>query len=126
MFQISRSTFARVRDLIMENPSFVLLDDDSRVIGAAGIMVVHPGVGEAWLLTAPLASARIIPAFRILRRWLDQMQDQLKLRRVQALIVPTPQAAKLSGMLGFEPEGLMRQFGVTGEDLVMASRIRSY
>lgn len=100
---------------------------DGGVLGAAGILRLQRGVGEAWLT---LSAA--FPAARPNRRWAEltqllneeltrQMPDPF--HRLQTAI-PNGFAPghRFAGRLGFEPEGIMRRYGPDGSDFQRFAR----
>jgi len=92
---------------------------DGKLIGACGIMVLWPGVGEAWAFF----SADIVQY----RRWVHRMVKEtlweiirgLDLRRVQSEVREDSWIArKWVEKLGFKSEGLMPLYGPDGADYV--------
>lgn len=95
---------------------------DGRIIGCLGVLEIWPGRGMAWALLADEIGAAMIAVHRIVHRFL---WSECPLTRVEAYVDARFEAGhRWVHRLGFEREGLMRQFGQHGGDMVMWSRIR--
>jgi len=116
--------------------AYAALDGDE-VVGCAGIMPMHPGVGEAWsLLSERLQPGKPDRAWaavrRAMRRGIDAAFD-VGYHRIQATIsVKFPSADAWMRGLGLTPDGgsdgggahLMAQYGTDRSDHWMYSRTR--
>lgn len=132
--------------LRLVNPSFTLWGGkyNTEPIGAAGIIIFQPGVGEAWLRGSSRMEgdkfARYFVARTIRRRFAEIVRAH-RLHRVQMMVetadVPTPAAfppwleqrptmtreLKFALWLGFQIEGLMRHVGQNGENCYILARL---
>ena len=130
----------------LANPSFTLWGGkyNTEPIGAAGIIIFQPGVGEAWLRGSIRMEGDALIRYRCalrVRKGLQRLIVENKLRRVQMLVetadVPTPAAfppwleqrptmtreLKFALWLGFQIEGLMRHVGQNGENCYILARL---
>lgn len=93
-------------------------------IGSAGIAIVQPGIGEAWSLLNPVFKRFPVSLHKAASRLIPEVMERHKLRRVQATIDPgDAMAIRWAERLGFEREGLMRQFGADGADLFLYAKV---
>lgn len=120
----SVSLYERLLKEMEINPGFTLFTDSGDVIGSGGIIMLWPGVGEAWLMASQLAGFMTVPAFIFMRKTFRSLMDTLGLRRVQAVVHNTPQACRLAALLGFAYEGTLRNYALDGSTCVMMSIIR--
>jgi len=98
---------------------------DGRIIGCGGIMMLWPGVGEAWANLAPAVKHSPKDVLYCLRKGLEIISSAYELRRVQAIATPSfPESVRLLKHLGFVEEGVMRGYWENGEDAVMMARVK--
>ena len=130
----------------LRNPSFTLWGGryNTVPIGAAGVIIFQPGVGEAWLRGSIRMEADKLTRYRCaiaIRKRLRQVIEEHKLRRVQMMVEttdePTPAAfppwletrptmtpqLKFALWLKFRVEGLMRKAGPNGENYYMLALV---
>jgi RimJ/RimL family protein N-acetyltransferase len=109
-----------------QGPAFTLWDTDNRPLGAAGVVLMHPGVAEAWIWVSAWLDERChgIAAARACRMLIDGMQRSRRIRRLQAIVMAGDgRAYRFARWLNFEPEGTLREFGPKREDFIMLARI---
>ena len=94
---------------------FVVLDEPSGdLLGACDVRLIDredPRIGELGYLLAPAARGRgvMTSALRLLITW--SLGDPLRLQRVQAMTHPeNDRSARVLERLGFEREGLLREY----------------
>lgn len=105
-----------------KHPAYTLIID-GQVVGCAGVVIFAKGRGEAWALLSSLFYRHKKTAYRAIREGLGKIIDERKLYRVQGLVKPDLEAAKnFIKHLGFQEEGLLRRYGLNGEDLIMFAR----
>jgi len=103
-------------------PAFsAFADDELFIIG--GINILWPGVGEAWAMLGTSYKKHGLFIHRNTVKYLANIVDTLKLRRVQAVVL----ASHWAGMewvdrLGFEYEGEMKAY-FQGETYLRYSKI---
>lgn len=89
---------------------------DGCIVGCAGIMPLWPGVGHAWAVLSEVALAHPVTLTRAVQRELARIERDHGLHRVQATVGETHVAGRRwLAWLGFEVEGLMRNYGPDGE-----------
>lgn len=58
-------------------------------IGAAGIAIQHPGVGEAWTLFSPLLKAQFrVTLLRMVRKLINDVTEEAQLRDIYCYVLP--------------------------------------
>ena len=97
-----------------------------RVVGAAGLWLLWPGVAEAWVLFTPAVRELTWQVVKAIKKGLEDLTVELKLHRIQTTVrtefVP---GQKLMRVLGFNQEGPpMRKYGPDGADYLRYVRIR--
>lgn len=93
-------------------------------IGAAGVSILRPGVGEAWAIFSPLIKTMPFAIHRNVKKILARIIAEQHLRRVHAAIDPQDKiAVRWIGRLGFQREGTLRRFGEGGKDMDLYARI---
>ncbi|HWK44925.1 MAG TPA: hypothetical protein VNT30_09400 [Stellaceae bacterium] len=118
---VSQSSF--VRDAVEGSQGFVMLDG-GYVVGAGGVGPIWPGRAVAWMLVGGWARPRhLAAAFPFVRDLLARLQVDPAYRRIECT-VPTGFAggALWACRLGFVPEGVMRGYGLHGEDHELYAR----
>ena len=86
-----------------------------RIVGCAGIVPLWPGVGHAWAVLSDTALAHPVALTRTVQRELARIEAEQNLRRVQATVAEDHVAGRRwLAWLGFEVEGLMRNYGHGG------------
>lgn len=86
-----------------------------RIVGCAGIVPLWPGVGHAWAVLSDTALAEPLTLTRAVQRALARIEAAQGLRRIQATVAEEHVAGRRwLAWLGFEVEGLMRNYGPQG------------
>lgn len=103
--------------------AYTLLDDD-KVLAVGGAHVMWFGAGEAWVLVSPECLRKPASFARYAKKLFDSILQDTELRRVQASIhVDDDRAYRFAEWLGFENEGVMRKYGVEGDDYYRMARV---
>jgi len=123
-----------VLENIAENPGMeVVLQNlgrsltlDGRVIACFGVWPLWPGVARAWSDLSQEALDRPKALYSNVREQLGKAEEQLDLRRVEAVIAKNHAVAHgWIRHLGFELEGTMHNYGVGGVgDFCLYARTR--
>ena len=101
------------------------VEDSGTVLAVGGVHVMWFGAGEGWVLVSPEALAVPTSFARYTKRAFDSILQETELRRVQASIhIDDDRAYKFARWLGFEDEGVMRKYGVDGDDYYRMARIQ--
>jgi RimJ/RimL family protein N-acetyltransferase len=100
--------------------------EDGKVVGAGGLLIMWPGVGEGWMLANKDAALRHKKyAYEVVIEHILKLACELNLRRIQAHVdVNVPAAVKFAEQLGFQREGLMRKYGEDGSDHYLYAIVR--
>lgn len=105
-------------------PAFSFLFD-GQLIACAGVTIYWEGMGEVWLATSVRWSGFSKAAVIWTRDILDYLQDNWRLRRLQADVdASNLVACRFIEHYGFVREGLMRKYDSLGRDMVRYARIR--
>lgn len=99
---------------------------DGRPIGAGGVQVLYEGVGEAWtLLSDEIVSEHPMAMSRFAIQWMDRLQRTRGIVRIHTICEDSETHLEWVKVLGFEPEGLMKNAGIGGKgDFWMCGRVR--
>ncbi len=98
---------------------------NGEIIGCGGIMILWPGVGEAWANFAAPARQSPKDVLFCIRKGLDIITEAYELIRVQALATPTfPESIRFLKHLGFVEEGVLRKYWDDGKDAVMMAKVK--
>jgi hypothetical protein len=104
-------------------PAYTIMVD-GLVLMCFGAVEIFPGVAEAWLLPDNRITAYKVLMGRNSRMFFDQLGTAMKLRRCQMSVdVSFTSAIRYSEWCKFEIEGVMRKFGINGNDHVMMARV---
>lgn len=104
-------------------PAWTLLSD-GRPIMSGGVVILWPGVGEAWTLISKQVTDYPLAAVKALRKCIAEAVERHGLRRIQATARRNDdRAVALLHVLGFKVEGLMPRYGPDGEDYYMCGRV---
>lgn len=101
------------------NPGWSLFDGDDFVAGG-GIVIPYRGLGEAWIISGPLAQSHSLAVCRAARRGLEEFALGFGLVRIQAMVLRHHEAGcRFLEHLGFTQECLVRKYGLHGADMYL-------
>lgn len=108
--------------LVQGGPAYTVVAD-GRIITCAGATHIWPGRASVWALMADeIGGGVFLKLHRIVQRFLWVECD---VKRVEAYVDKDfAKGHRWVRTLGFQYEGLMREFGAHGGDMAMWSRIR--
>lgn len=93
------------------------------VLGIGGASILMPGVAEIWIGFGPAMWYHPIEVCKGLRQALFQMVHVNNLHRVQFVVDPENETAKrFAKFMGFEFEGIMRQYSIDRQDMARYAR----
>lgn len=102
-------------------PAFTLLID-GKPEACGGIGFFDKTLGECWMFIPRTDRACLI--YRNILKKFNRLIALYKFRRLQAHVFPNfVNGVKLVERLGFEREGLCRQYGPNGEDMYLYARV---
>ena len=108
------------------NKSYTLIVDEVPVL-CGGIVNQGFGNGEVWIFMSGLFFTKYkILCHRTLKKAFRVLAKEMKLKRVQALIdmeIHSPINEKWIKSFGFEPEGIMKKYGINNEDYYRYARL---
>jgi len=105
-------------------PAVTLVVED-RKIGCGGVAFPWRGMGEAWACFDIDVNKYPIAAFKLSKRFLDDVFEYCTMRRMQAIVRADMRThRRFVEVLGFSFEGVLRSFGEDGLDYVMYARTR--
>lgn len=113
---------SRFAELYEHNPAISIFHG-AEIVGSFGVVVLWPGVAEAWVYVGNEVENHKIEFHRIVKCLLNDVINNLKLRRVQAAIDANYEIGLAwAKRLGFSEEGKLHMFGVNGEDYIMCAK----
>lgn len=90
---------------------------DGKIIGAAGIHPLHPGVGRAWALLSMEVRKAAFFLHRAVKRRLPGLIEVGSFHRVELVVRRHfPDGYFWAERLGFQDEGLLKKYGPDGSD----------
>ena len=99
------------------------LEHERKPLGIGGFRLINTTTAWAWVDITDCAGSHIIPAYRVLKEWIDIFCKEHGIRRLQAYVeMDFPEAIRLVQHLGFEKESIMKNF-MNEKDASMYVRI---
>lgn len=99
------------------------LEHEGKPLGIGGFRLINATTMWCWVDITDCAGNHIIPAYRVLKEWIDIFVKEHKIKRLQAYIeMDFPEAIRMVQHLGFEKESIMKNF-VGDKDASMYVRI---
>lgn len=103
---------------------YSFIDEQHEVVAIVGGWVLYPGVAELCSVTSSLVYKYKKDFIKFMKQIIDTLQKKLNLFRMQFAVPLEVRALdKYALALGFQEEGLMRQYGPDGSDYKLYSRI---
>ena len=99
----------------------ILSSDGGTVLGVMGAVPTLPGICEVFIVASEDQAKHPISFAKCVRKELYTLKE--KYRRIQAVAVNDDFHTRWLSWLGFEAEGLLRSYGLEGEDMVMWSMV---
>lgn len=103
--------------LVAAGAKTILSASGGTVLGVIGATNILPGVCEVFVLATKDQSAHPIIFAKSVRKELYTLKE--KYRRIQAVARDDDFHARWLNWLGFEKEGVLKKFGLHGEDMGM-------
>ena len=100
---------------------------EGELVRVGGLVVYWDGVGELWLMLTSNCKREGfhgVAALLTIRRTVDELIEKNNLWRAQATVrTDFPQACRMVEALGFEKEGLLKQYCPDKADVYMYARL---
>lgn len=122
--QIRQFIDMRSVDIYMNNPSYTALVNDVPV-AMAGVIILWPGVGEAWSIMTENTLKYPFLIHRAVKRTLNDIIRNMKLKRVQSVCLKGfDRGCRWLEVLGFKFESEMPLYGLNGETYIKYVRLQ--
>tara|TARA_R100000458_G_scaffold56669_1_gene61832 strand:+ start:3333 stop:3857 length:525 start_codon:yes stop_codon:yes gene_type:complete len=97
--------------------------ENNQCLAMFGVVPLHPGVAEAWLMPSKFISKHRFAFHRATKNFLIFMMAKWKLHRLQILVHSDNLVSKKwAEVLSFEQEGILKRYGVDKKNFFMYSR----
>ncbi len=96
---------------------------DGRVICCGGVIELHPGCANIWLIPSIHIEKATKTFVKGLREWLWSVREDMSLERMQSVCLDDELHNRWMSFLGFKKEGVMEKFCM-GKDYVMFGRTK--
>lgn len=116
-------TFQKLSELNRKSTQAITIMHEGRIILMCGFITLWPGVCELWLIPTVYAKKFPILFSKAAKKFIEIMADTLKLHRMQALSVGDETHVKFMVFLGFEQEGILKQYSDIKEDFIQWGRL---
>ena len=105
-------------------PAFSAFTDDWLLIVIAGVGILWEGVGVAWSLPSIYVDDYKVGFYKAIKEYLDKVIESNNLHRVQCYVHKDYMISqKYVEHLGFEREGLLKQYGSDKADYYIYARL---
>ena len=112
-----------VKQMAVAGHAFSLLTN-GHLIASGGIYPIWPGFGEAWFLSSDMVVKHKRPVIVQLKKHIDALSKEHEYHRIQATAREDfTVGQRFLEFLGFEREGLLRNYGPDKSDHYMYARI---
>lgn len=124
MYELVPDFEQQLRYYELEKHSYTALHRGN-IIACFGSHVIWPGVAESWMMGSKQLNNIPISLTRTALRYMDAIMRDEILNRMQITCNTQDElAVRWAIALKFEQEGLLRNYGPSGTDYIMFSRIR--
>lgn len=95
------------------------------VLAMLGFFEIWPGVIEVWVLPSIYVPQHPIPFLRTVRRYIDSIVRDFNPHRLQSAAIDDELHEKWMTFLGFEKEGVLRQYSTDRINYCQWSKVRT-
>lgn len=114
--------FQKMGELNQKSIQAVTVMRDGRIMLMCGFIQIWPGVVEAWLIPTIRAEENPFEFCKAIRKFLDESARVMAIRRMQATAIADERHIKFMEFLGFEREGLFKEYSDAKEDFIPWAR----
>ena len=87
------------------------LEHEGKPLGIGGFRLINLTTAWAWLDMTDRAGGHLIPAYRVIKEWMDIFVKEHEIKRLQSYIAPDfPEAVRMAQHLGFHKESILENF----------------
>ena len=87
------------------------LEHEGKPLGVGGFRLINLTTAWAWCDLTDCVGSHIIPAYRVVKEWIDIFVKEHGIKRLQAYVeMDFPEAIRMVQHLGFEKESIMKNF----------------
>ena len=115
--------YARFEHMAQASVQAATFRYEGRILFCAGFALLWSGVADFWMVPSTHLKDHPFLFYRIVKRYLKVIPETFKLHRIQTTSYDDPFHEKWMTKLGFEKEGVMRQYLQTKQNMVMYGRV---
>lgn len=87
------------------------LEHEGKPLGIGGFRLINLTTAWAWIDMTDRVGGHLIPAYRVLKEWIEIFIKEHRIKRLQAYVeMDFPEAIRMVQHLGFEKESIMKNF----------------
>jgi len=116
--------FAQKLGMLEKLHSAMTLLYDEIVLGVVGYVPIVPGTYEVWLIPSSHISTHSLAFAKLLRYYKEEIMPSFEWHRLQMVAPNDELHERWASFLGFQKEGILRQWGHDKMDYVMWSAVR--
>lgn len=98
---------------------------DGRVLCCGGVVPMMPGTATAWIVPSIWVNDYPRVFAKVVRERLDQLMEDMNLHRMETVCLQDELHTRWMGWLGFEKEGVRRQYDAQKNDYIQWARLRN-
>jgi hypothetical protein len=110
----------KAKELRTNGPCYTVMTDKDEIIACGGVVLLWPGVAEAWALTSDLVAQYALAFHRISKVTVSSAIQFWKLHRVQAVVHSRHEVSqRWVKRLGFKREAILTRYGADQSQYIM-------
>jgi len=113
--EYTQETINRIQGMAALGVAMTLMWD-GRIVGFTGYLPLWKGVVEVWLIPTKYVNVKPLLLVRTLERYIRGIVRDHKLHRIQTIAIDDKPHSRFLQALGFESEGLARDYMAKGAD----------
>lgn len=115
--------YSRFENMAAASVQAATFIQDGRIIFCAGFTILWGGVADLWMVPSVYVRENPLAFYRTVRGYLKVLPETFKLHRIQTTSYNDAFHEKWMTKLGFQKEGVMRQYRHDKSDMVMYGRV---